>query len=1156
MRVTFRSKLILLTICAALTISLMVVVSEWRDASHRLDVLNLERRLVPRIALTLKLQAEFVNLGRAFQDAAAAQDLDGLKLASKHRSKLFDLIAESGHAVDPAEVATLRWRIKEYYETSMLVSQRLISETAGEDSVHLIATMQEQKRLVEESIQSATAVDQNDLGRAFGSIRASSLNSSRVRIAIAFVGLASLVLLWFWASRQMLRGLSSLSTGLARFSTGSFDRPIRVDANDELRDVARGANTMAANLKELASHRNRTDWLKSGQVELSTSLRGNISLSEVANLAAKCLVGHIDAVAAAVYLARDDETLWLCGHYAYVIDRDDTGNQQPRATIGVRQGLLGEAFASAQLKVVSDLPADYFQILSGLGSGYAPHLLLFPISMDQKTIGVVEFALSKQPTELEKEYLASIQSTLFIAFQSAQARATMDRLLVETRQQAERLAAQEEELRLSNQELSAQQEELRKSNEELEQQQLALSQRNRELDQARKRVQEKVEELGRVSVYKSQFLANMSHELRTPLNSMLLLSHLLAENEGKNLTDKQVEYCRTVHSAGEDLLELINQVLDLSKIEAGKQEVHIEQVELLQVASSIQKMFEPVAKEKDLEFVVSLDPACPTAFPCDRLRLERILTNLLGNAIKFTEKGQVKLRIEEREVKRPAQEGTAQMLAFVVSDTGIGIAPDNQARAFRPFEQIEASTARRYQGTGLGLAIVRESVVLLGGEISLSSEPGKGSTFTCLFPLAVASGKTALVAELEDGSSTKDAASDAGPLHLLVIEDDPVLAEQLLSIIEGRGLSGKIAPTGALGLTLAKAKRPAGIILDVKLPDVDGWTVMERLQSDPVTKHIPVHFLSALDAPENGLVRGAVGYLTKPATRQELSDIVRSLVPSDPSSSQNILVVEDSTNEGKSIVALLSSEGLAAEHVTSAEEALARLECDDFGCIILDLGLKEMDGLGFLEVLRTRPDLGEMSVIVHTGRSLSRKESNHLQEYAQAIVVKDGRSSVRLLEEVRLFVHHVKDRASAHDAPMTKQSVTAEPDLAGLKLLLVEDDMRTVYSLSALLQSRGCEVLVAENGREALALLEQHEGVQCVLTDIMMPEMDGYELMGHLRANKRFKELPIVALTAKAMSGERERCLAAGASEYLSKPVDGAKLLSVVHAWTSGDRSA
>lgn len=1157
MRLTFRFKLILLAGCAALTIIVLILWSEWIGTRHREELVDLERRLVPRIELALKLEAQFLKLERSFQDAVSAEEKDALIESTKHRDQIFELLENAGLAVEPSAAAALRWKIQDYYDVGQKVSLRLIQGQGGEDAVRMIAELQLRQRSAAQAIQAATNVDRNELQHAFGAVHQSSLRSGRLRMEIGVVGLCALILLWFWSSSQMLRSLASLSDGFSRFALGKFE-PIVVSSNDELGDVARGANSMAENLSKLAGQQKRADWIKSGQVELSNELGGNLSLESVATRVAECLAERVDALAAAVYLTQDEKHLYRAGQYAHSEPASTSSQVELRRHVGVAEGLLGQAYLSDELRVLSDLPPNYFEILSGLGRGYASHLALLPLSLDEERIGVVELALSKSPSEMQLEFLRSTTRSLFVAFQAARDRGELNKLLGETQEQAQRLAAQEEELRLSNQELSAQQEELRRANEELEEQKTALSERNRELNLARTRVQEKVEELGRVSLYKSQFLANMSHELRTPLNSMLLLSHLLSRNDDRNLSAKQVEYSETIHSAGEDLLDLINQVLDLSKIEAGKQELLVEEIELSQVAQSMRRVFEPLAREKELEFLVEIDETSPRTIVSDRLRLERVLTNLLGNAIKFTETGRVDLRIASRpgEAAIGESDETGPRVAFVVQDTGIGIAPSEQARAFRPFEQIEASTARRFQGTGLGLAIVRESVALLGGTIGVESELGKGSTFTCLFPYQVPHSdlpepEKTFVESLERPVLRRD---NDEALHVLVIEDDPILAEQLLAIIDGRGLTGLVANSGELGLNLAKSRRPAGIILDVKLPDIDGWTVMERLQSDPNTKAIPVHFLSAMDASDSGLIRGAVGYLTKPASPQSLNELVQRLIPDGPTLGQKILVVEDSNDEGQSILALLRSENYQADHVTSAEDALTTLT-REYGCIILDLGLKSMDGLGFLERLRKRSDVGSVSVIVHTGRSLTRKETYRLEAYAQAIVMKDGQSSTRLLEEVRLFVHHVKDKYSVTNSVLKAESTPALTDLKGLRLLLVEDDMRTVYSLSALLQSRGCGVVVAENGREALDLLSTDEKFDCVLMDIMMPQMDGYEAIGHIRANPRLMGLPIIALTAKAMSGERERCLDAGANDYLSKPVDGAKLLQTVDHWAQRSHS-
>jgi CheY-like chemotaxis protein len=564
-------------------------------------------------------------------------------------------------------------------------------------------------------------------------------------------------------------------------------------------------------------------------------------------------------------------------------------------------------------------------------------------------------------------------------------------------------------------------------------------------------------------------------------------------------------------------------------------------------------MFEPLAADKGLAFDVEIAPESPPEIHTDRSRLERILINLLGNAIKFTEHGRVSLV-----VRAPAQDTTFERedlqaqdaVAFTVSDTGIGIAQSQLARVFSPFEQVEATSARRYEGSGLGLAIARESALLLGGELRAESEVGRGSAFTCFVSRgtqphsAQANGSMRHFRAMPQSSTPGQRSS-----LILVIEDDALLAEQLTEIITDRGFEAIVVGTGMQGLEVAEKRRPRGIVLDVKLPDIDGWTVMERLQSSAATREIPVHFLSAVDAPESGLNRGAIGYLTKPASRQDLKDLIEALAPLKPNGACRVLVVEDNVREGQSIVAILEQERFEADHVTSAEAALTALERQSYGCIVLDLGLEEMDGLQLLEVLQEKPEFNGTGVVIHTGRSLTRKETNRLQAYSQAIVMKDGSSSTRLLEEIRLFIHHVRERFPRVETAEVEAAV--QTTLSGVRLLLVEDDMRTVYSLSALLQSRGCEVLVAENGREALEVLASKPDVSCILMDIMMPEMDGYETMRHLRQDDSFRDLPIIVLTAKAMAGERERCLQAGASDYLSKPVESNVLFATLERWTS-----
>ncbi|HEY0469831.1 MAG TPA: response regulator, partial [Polyangiaceae bacterium] len=766
--------------------------------------------------------------------------------------------------------------------------------------------------------------------------------------------------------------------------------------------------------------------------------------------------------------------------------------------------------------------------------------------------------LFKADTGAIRELLTSVQEMLVVGLQAARSRAALRDALERSQRQAERLAAQEEELRANNQELQSQHEELRVANSELEAQRAILSQQNSELEEARHRLQLKAEELSKMSTYKSQFLANMSHELRTPLNSMLLLSHLLGQNEAGNLSAKQVEYSKTIHSAGGDLLNLINQVLDLAKIEAGRQDVKLEPVELNRFLEHARRVFEPLASEKSLGLEISIEPGCPSSIVTDPLRVERILTNLLGNAIKFTDRGQVALHIgrpsPSAQFSRP--ELTADTcLALTVSDTGIGIAPEAQERVFAPFEQLESHANRRYSGTGLGLAISRESIALLGGELQLVSKPGSGSAFTCYLPLSGAKVTDTLPPRAKSKNAVPDDRDhlEQDAPHLLVIEDDPVLAEQLVGIIRARRLKALVANTGEDGVQLATVYRPQGIVLDVTLPDVDGWSVMERLRANPRTREIPVHFVSGVASPDRGLALGAIGYLMKPASHTELALAVRALAPGSHGAARRVLVVEDNVPEGDSLCERLRQEQFEAVRVGSAQAALDALEQTTFGCMILDLGLPDMDGLAVLETLRARDQANSPRVVVHTGRALDKRETKQLEAYAEAVVLKEGDSADRLLEEIRLFVSHVKDSLS----PRVRSQIPPPPAIVDLSLpdvtlLLAEDDMRTVYALSALLTSKGATVLVADTGREALELLAQNPRIDAVLMDIMMPEMDGYEATRRLRQDPRFRKLPVIALTAKAMKGERERCLEAGASDYLTKPIDSDQLLRTVQAWLPG----
>ncbi|MDQ2643757.1 MAG: response regulator [Myxococcota bacterium] len=1146
MKASLRAKLRLIIGGTTISLLLLVGVSLVSTFSQLTNLTTIESRLVPKLELAPKLERDFEHLRQHFQDAVAAEDRATLAEAENTRNHMLGLLSASKNALEPGDAAALRWAVQDYYQAARDVSERLIAGETGEKLVEDMQRVQTTYTRTQAAIQRAAQLRPHELTQALGSVRNATIRVNAYRAVIGAVGLLFVVALSSWASRGLLRGLASISAGLSRFSTGDFTKPVPVELDDELGRLALDANRMADNLNRLGDERDRLDRTKSAHAGLSAELMGELHLATVAERALTFLARAVNARAGALYLSGEDGTLRLQSSFALPTD------QSPGGVASFRQGegLLGQAARSEDLTVVDQVPPGFFPIQSGLGSAGPKALVIVPLWQEKRSIGVIELALWEPCSDEVRELLRLVRRNLVMALEAARSREKLHELLEESQSLAEQLAIREEELRRNNQELTAQQEELRVTNDELVEQRRELEARNSELETTRQRVQQKVEELAKVSAYKSQFLANMSHELRTPLNSMLLLSHFLSENEPGNLNEKQVEQLLTIHDAGQDLLGLINEVLDLAKIESGRQDVHFEEVELEQFVAYARRVFEPLARDKGLALKAELAPELPASVCMDVQRVERILTNLLGNAIKFTERGEVRLKIHSASPALFGEPGgQRRWIAFSVTDTGIGIPLEAQERVFAPFEQLEAQT-HRHGGTGLGLAIARESAQLLGGDLRVESSPGKGSTFTCYLPeRPISVAPPARSSGLPSPGLDDRATLAPSELYVLVIEDDLVLSEQLVSIIHARKLKAVVANTGAEGLRIARERKPVGIVLDVRLPDTDGWAVMDKLRNDPRTRSIPVHFVTAVEAAERGLRLGAVGYLTKPVSHADLAGAVRALLVAPGESSSKILIVEDDAAQGESLRELLQREDFEVSHVQSAEEALTAIRAEHYGCMILDLGLPGLDGLGLLEELRKSPLEHMPRVLVHTGRSLSKRETRELEAYAEAVIVKDERSSDRLLDEVRLFVHQVHAPAPAQRRPSERPRPGADVSLAGMKILVAEDDMRTVYALSALLRGRGASVLVADTGKEALAVLAANPDVDGVLMDIMMPEMDGYEAMRELRRDPRFGSLPVIALTARAMKGERERCLEAGATEYLTKPLDAERLLGAITAW-------
>jgi CheY-like chemotaxis protein/signal transduction histidine kinase len=750
-----------------------------------------------------------------------------------------------------------------------------------------------------------------------------------------------------------------------------------------------------------------------------------------------------------------------------------------------------------------------------------------------------------------------------------------------------RLEQQAKSLQASEELLRQQQEELQQTNEELEEKANLLSEqkseverKNREIELARRAIEEKAEQLALTSKYKSEFLANMSHELRTPLNSMLVLSELLAENPDKNLTDKQVEFARTIHSSGADLLALINEILDLSKIESGTMAVHVGDVDFAELRADLTRVFDPVAENKGLRFSVEVSPSLPRSMRTDSKRLQQVLKNLLSNAFKFTHKGEVALRVE------PASKGliydnealnrAETVVAFSVSDTGIGIPKDKQRIIFEAFQQADGTTSRKYGGTGLGLSISREIARLLGGEIRLASTPNEGSTFTLFVPLSYSPagaqpqevgfagdraglasqiGESLIEAEVDPALlEAGDIPDDRDEIHpgdrvLLVVEDDPGFARILLDMAREKGFKGIIASRGDAALALAHKFQPDAITLDIRLPGVHGLAVLDRLKHDPTTRHIPVHIISLIEEAQVGLKMGARVHLKKPVTKEALNEAFANIKGFIERPARKLLVVEDNDVQRNTIVEMIGNGDVQTTAVATGEEALAALKEQEFDCVVIDLGLPGMDGFELIEKIKKETGRREPPIIIYTGKDLSKQEETELRRVAETVIVKDVKSMERLLDETALFLHRVEANLPEPTRQLLEQLHQTDTILDGKKVLIVDDDIRNIFAITSALERHKMDVVYAENGRDAIEMLENTPGIDVVLMDVMMPEMDGYEAMRAIRGLGRFASLPIIALTAKAMKGDREKCIEAGASDYVTKPVDIQQLLSLLRVW-------
>ena len=902
---------------------------------------------------------------------------------------------------------------------------------------------------------------------------------------------------------------------------------------------------MTLSLRHSREAERTNNWLKSGLNDLHTLKRGEQNAAAMADKALSYLAGYLKAGVGALYLY-DESTgeLYLTATYAY--PRNPERGQRFR----LGETLIGQAAAERRTICVSDVPDGYLPIASALGETAPAQLLAIPLLHDERLVGAIELGAFHAFSELEQEFMRQAAEDIAIGLGANLTRQHLARLLEESQQQDEELRVQQEELQQSN-------EELEERAQLLEEQRENVRAKNREIEVANDSLRQKAQELEQVSTYKSEFLANMSHELRTPLNSLMILSSLLAQNKDGNLSDKQVEFAATINSAGKDLFDLINDILDLSKVEAGQLQLHYAKLQVRGLCDSVLAQFAPMVEQKGLGLQAEIADDVPAMFEGDDLRIQQVVKNLLSNAVKFTEHGEINLRVTlaagwENPLRVPA-------IAFTVRDTGIGISAAKQDLIFQAFRQADGSISRRYGGTGLGLSISLQLAQKMGGDIHLKSEEGHGSVFTLFLPLVAPCIVDAAAApRLTEPAATTtparpllddDVQPTCGDKCILVIEDDPNFSRILQNMIRERGFDVLAAADGDSGIALAERFAPSAIVLDVMLPKLDGWSVMRRLKDNPRTRHIPVHFITCRDERQKAMTMGAIGFVTKPVSTANLDGVFRSIEGSLTRTMKHLLIVEDNLIEAKSMVALLEERDVEITVAGSATEAITLLSLHSFDCMVLDLGLADMSGFELLEYIQGMDEARRIPVIIHSGKDLNHEDEKKLRRFAESIIIKGARSPERLLNEVTLFLHLVESNLHPNKQRMIRTALDKEAMLEGRKVLLVDDDMRNVFSLTSVLADRQMDIIEAENGREALARLAEHPDIGIVLMDIMMPEMDGYAAMREIRQNPRHKALPIIAMTAKALKGDHEKCLAAGASDYISKPIDVDKLLSLIRVW-------
>lgn len=963
---------------------------------------------------------------------------------------------------------------------------------------------------------------------------------------------------------QTRKRINQIEGVTKQIAAGKYDIRSVDTLDDELGRISNALNSMTASLEKNFTDLARKNWLQTGSLQIGDAMRGERIMEKLTSNILGSITTYLHAPIGTFYILDNDYNYKLLATFA-------TDNAP--IYIGQGEGLLGQAVALKDILIVKNLPNNYLSLKSSLGATQPQSVVLIPLMYAFDCIGVLEIGFLKEPGEQELNYLRENREPIAIAINAALDYSKLQNFLEETQAQAEELQAQHNELENLNEELEIQSQKLQASEEELRVQQEELQQTNEELEERSSLLEErnveilnKAKELEISTRYKSEFLANMSHELRTPLNSILLLSRLLKENSEENLSTDQVEYAAVINSSGNGLLALIDEILDLSKIEAGKMELDYTNVHVKELTADLNSLFKPLAKEKGIDFLIDIAENIPDSIETDKMRLEQILKNLISNSVKFTSKGSVSLIIRKN-VR------DSRMLDIVVKDTGIGIAPDKQKLIFEAFQQADGSTKRKYGGTGLGLSISRELVKLLGGEIELKSNLNIGSEFTVFLPVgkpteayqpqeALTSANNPV--EIEEPVQNNKYISTTIPENIpddrnnissddktiLIVEDDTLFAKSLLEYTRQKGYKGIVAVRGDEGFQLAQEYIPTGILLDLQLPVLSGWDVMDRLKKSPLTRHIPVHVMSSYKMKTESLLKGAVDFIDKPMALDRLTDIFKKIEYVVSRKSKKVLIVEDNPKHAQALASFLETFNINSDLKTNIAEGLTALQDNEVDCVILDMGIPDQKAYETLEEVKKNPDFEHIPIIIFTGKSLSINEEHKIKQYADSIILKTAHSYQRMLDEVSLFLHLVEENKKPENVRAKYQSLVGFTEILNNKTVLIaDDDVRNIFSLTKSLENYKMNVVTALDGKEAMQRLQQNPDIDVVLLDMMMPQMDGYETAKQIRANSKWKDLPVIAVTAKAMTGDREKCINAGASDYITKPVDVDQLVSLLRVW-------